>query len=225
MRRRRPRAPTARTRHRARPAAGCAAAGSTRRSRPLPRGSRRRRERGTCRGVAGAVGGALERRRLLGAAHLDLRTPGRVRLQVGDEGVELGRGFRAGHDAHRDLRARLRDQDVGGGGDVGHVDADRVDRRLGPELVADPAGAGEVDAVEHVGAAAEVVGAEVLAGPGAARDALDGHVALVVVQGGQELARAPSSRRVPARRTRPSAAGGRACAPSRRRRRRRAVRW
>ena len=91
--------------------------------------------------VARAGGVTAERRRLLGALNAHLGAPRRVGLEVGDQGVELGLRVGAGDDPHRDLRPRLGDEHVRRAGDPRHVDADRADRRVGPQPVGDRAGA------------------------------------------------------------------------------------
>ena len=96
----------------------------------------------------------------------------------------LGLGSR--DDAHRDLRAGLGNEHVGRRRDGGHVDADGVDRGLGPQQVADLAAARERHAVQDVRAGAEVLRAEVGTLPAARATPGDRDVALVVVQRREE---------------------------------------
>ena len=126
---------------RVRPPGVCAAAGWTLRSR-LPRPACRRPPRAPRRAAAYAgpsvshrkAGASLVRSTSTWAPH------GACDSRWRDQGVELLRRVRAGHDAHRELGARLGDQDVRGAGDAGHVDADGGDRGLGPEPWRDGAG-------------------------------------------------------------------------------------
>ena len=105
---------------------------------------------------------------------------------MGDEGVELGLRVGAGDDPHGDLRLGLGDEHVRRPCDARHVDADRADRRVGPEPVGDRAGAHQLDAVGDVGAGPQVLRRHVGAGPLTGRDPGDGDVAVLVVQGRQQ---------------------------------------
>ena len=111
----------------------CGATGWSRRTRPplpacrtLPRAPPGRRRSRVRRSGTG-------RRGRLGALDLDLGAPRGVGLEVPTSASSSVLGFRPGHDAHRDLRAASGISTFEDPAMLGHVEADRVDRRVGPE--------------------------------------------------------------------------------------------
>ena len=88
----------------------------------------------------------------------DLRTPGRVALQVRAQRVEMRAGVSAGSHPQAHLRAGPRDQRVRRLRNRCGVDADDGDRRLGPKSLHHRAGADFADAVEQAGLGADPLG-------------------------------------------------------------------
>ena len=115
-------------------------------------------------------------------------------------GAGVGDGV-AGCDPQAEPGPGGRDEGVAGAGDLGCVEADDRQRRLGPEALDARAAADPADAGDGAGLGPEPLLGVVDVGRGAGVQAVDGDVAVVVVQARDQAAQGHQRRRGPGRPT------------------------